>query len=130
MINTFFIVVAGLLLPVLTYFAGVQRTKQRYEQDDSEQRITKVVDEYQKLWQPRTNAGLPALLEAGIALLKNNKEAREACRRLQIRNDRSPLESSDKELADIDLHRFFLAIREHKLNPQHPDCIRLAKEKM
>jgi hypothetical protein len=130
MTNELIIAAVGIVVSALTYFAGVQRTKQRYEKDDSETRIQKVVDEYQRLSEPRRDSGLSALIKAGVLLVRNECEAREACHRLELRNSVSPLTPYDHELKDVDLLAFFRAIQEHRLNPLHGDCVRLAKEKL
>lgn len=122
--------VLGLVLSVVTYWAGVRHEKRRQSQDDSEVRINKVVDEYQELFQPRKDHGVPALIEAGALLLTSDQEIREVCRRLDLRNNTSPLEPWAEELQSMNLLQFFQAIRDHKLNPRHPDCVKLAREKM
>lgn len=121
---------AAIILPILTYFAGVQRTKHRFQQDDTEERINRTVDEYQKIFQPRKDSGLPALIEAGVLLLNSDSEIRETCSRLEARNGDSPLTPYIDELVGVDLLAFFKAVREHGINPRLGDCVKLAKEKL
>ncbi|MCX6992647.1 MAG: hypothetical protein NT011_05810 [Kiritimatiellaeota bacterium] len=122
--------IAGVVLAVLTYFAGVQRTKQQYEQDDVESRINRLVDAYHSDASKYRYYPLRRLINSGVLLLRSDKEIREACRRLELRNSRSPLEPHAEALSNVDLHVFFQAIKEYKLNPDDPDCVGLAKEKM
>ena len=122
--------VLGLILSTFIFWAGVRHEKRRHSQDDTEARINKVVDEYQSLYQPRKDSGVPALIQVGVLLLTSDAEIREACRRLELRNNTSPLSPWAEELSSVDLRKFFQVIQNHKLNPRHPDCLKLAKEKM
>lgn len=111
----------GLVLSVLTYFAGVYRTQKRHEKDDSIQRVNRVIDEYQALFMPRKDSGIPALITAGVTLLRNDAEVREVCRQLEARNEGSPLVPHIEFLKDKNLYEVFQIIRREKLNPRHPE---------
>ncbi len=72
----------GLVLLILTYFAGVLRTERRYARSDSEGRITKVLDVYLAAARVGRINGFPGLLQAGVTTLKNDAEIRELLNRI------------------------------------------------
>jgi hypothetical protein len=122
--------IAGLVLSAVSYVVGSRRSEKRHQADDSETRISKVVDEYQKLYEPRRDTGLSALLAAGVLLLRGESEIQEACKRLELRNGSSPLRPFVEELKSGPLLPVLQAVREHKLNPHQPDCITKARDLM
>jgi hypothetical protein len=101
------LIIGGLLLSVLTYFAGVLRTKHFHEKDDKENRINRVVDKYVKASQSRQNNGLNGLLQAGIANLKSDTEIREACERIVNYNEKAPYSQIGEYYNQVDLYSFF-----------------------
>lgn len=93
--------VAAIVLPVLTYFAGVQRERQRRQEDIAQheaelaearqreleaakaQRIGDVVGRYRQLWAKRESSSLQGMLKAGVRSLESSAEVAEACRLIE-----------------------------------------------
>lgn len=72
----------GLLLSVLTYFAGVIRTERRHARSDRKARIAKVLDTYLAAARTGRINGFPGLIRAGIATLENDAEIRSLMERI------------------------------------------------
>jgi len=93
--------VSNVLLPVLTYFAGVQRGNRtrtediaRHEAERAEERqreleaakakrIGDVVGRYRQLWAKRESSSLQGMLKAGVRSLESSAEVAEACRLIE-----------------------------------------------
>lgn len=97
----------ALVLSILMYFAGVQRTKRRYEREDTEGRINRVVDMYIANSRSLESSGFHGLIQAGVWTLKTNKEIREACRRIVNHGEKSPFGKLTNLYEGIDLYEFF-----------------------
>lgn len=101
----------GLLLSVLTYFAGVIRTERRYARSDREARIAKVLDAYLVAARTGRINGFPGLVQAGIATLENDAEIRSLMERIVQHGqkwDPRPV------LQGLDAHEYFkYAIENH-----------------
>jgi len=111
--NVIVAVLGAVFGAVLSYYF----TKRGYEKNTSETRIQGVVDKYQALFLPREDGGISALLSAGIALQKSDREVREVIRRLAVSNRVSPLSGIDDRLRDVDLLEFFCVFAKSRLNP-------------
>lgn len=103
----------GLVLLILTYFAGVLRTERRYARSDSEGRITKVLDVYLAAARVGRINGFPGLLQAGVTTLKNDAEIRELLNRIAQHEQRWDLRPT---LQGIDTHEFFMTAVERHYN--------------
>jgi hypothetical protein len=97
--------IGGLLLSVLTYFAGVKRGK-KYRQEDlaaaaareaaeasreADRRIDSVVQRYADLVRVNTTGALHGLLVAGIKNLRSSEEIRLARERATAQTGHDPL---------------------------------------
>lgn len=101
----------GLVLSVLTYFAGVIRTERRYARTDRAVRITRVLDAYLDAAHSGRVNGFPGLLRAGVATLKNDAEIRELLDHIYQHDQRWDPRPT---LQDIDTHKFFTtAVERH-----------------
>jgi hypothetical protein len=75
--------IGGLLLSVLTYFAGVRRGKRYREEDlaaaaehDADHRIERIVQRYARLVRTNQTGALHGLLVAGVKNLRSSDEIR------------------------------------------------------
>lgn len=90
--------IGGLILAVLTYFAGVARGK-RYRQEDRQQqeereknaRIQGVVDEYYRIYRSNYSGGIHGFLLAGAKTLGSGQELAKAIEQITARVGKSPL---------------------------------------
>ena len=105
--NEILIGLGGLVLSVLTYFAGVIRTKKQFAKDDRGNRIDRVVEHYVRLSQAHQNNGLHGLIQAGIGNLKSDKEIRETCTRIIKHGEHSPCAALKSDYDRINLYLFF-----------------------
>jgi hypothetical protein len=97
----------NLILPILTYFSGVQRTESKYEHGDRQARISHVSAEYLKLSQGHRNSGVSALIQAGIWTLKDDPEIRAVIQTVIDHGDGSPFGSFHERMMKIDLWGYF-----------------------
>ena len=109
--NELLIGLGGIFLSGLTYFAGVWRTKRQQASEDSNTRITRVLDKYINASQAGKGKAFYGLIHAGVGTLNSDAEIRELFDRIvkhgQQWDPRSSLES-------VDTHRFFqIAIRQN-----------------
>lgn len=124
-------------MSALTYFAGIrrgesqersrQRHAERLQQLDHQHQaaledrrlretaISRVVDDYMKLLRSATTSGIYGLADSGIASLRDDQDAREAVRRIELQAGNPPLGAASTELANIDLVKFFRFFRERGL---------------
>jgi hypothetical protein len=103
--------IGGLLLSVLTYFAGVRRGKRHREEDraaaaehDADHRIDRVVQRYTLLVRTNQTRALHGLLVAGVTNLRTSDEIRLARERAAAQTGDDPLRQYP--LAGVDLKAF------------------------
>jgi hypothetical protein len=72
-----------LILPILTYFAGVNRTQKKFAKDARDSRINKVVDAY--LSEAKNHTSFHGLMRAGVCSLTSSLEIGELLKRLKLR---------------------------------------------
>jgi len=101
---------AAIILPIMTYFAGVQRGKMNKTEDQKEQRIAAVVEKFM------SNPGsLGELLNADIASLHDDSEIQEVFKRICRRGKRHPVpECYRTPLEGGDFHGFFARLAADK----------------
>ena len=104
--------IGGLLLSLLTYFAGVRRGKRYREEDlaaaaehDADHRIDRVVQQYAVLVRTNQTSALHGLLVAGVKNLRSSDEIRLARERATAQTGHDPLRqyaerANLKELVD------------------------------
>jgi len=104
--------IGGLLLSVLTYFAGMRRGKRYREEDlaaaaehDADHRIDRVVQRYALLVRTNQTGALHGLLVAGVRNLRSSDEIRLARERATTQTGHDPLRQYSngvnlKELVD------------------------------
>jgi hypothetical protein len=108
MTNEILIGLAGLVLSVLTYLAGVGRTKRRHAKEDREVRVRRVFDTYMDLRRSNYTGGYDGLQKAGIATLKSNAEVQEVIDLVIAHGEKHPLGSNHQVVfRDVDLLRLF-----------------------
>jgi hypothetical protein len=103
----------GLVLSVLTYFAGVLRAERRHARHDSEVRITKVLDAYVAAARDGRANGFHGLVLAGVAMLKSDAEIRELMERI-VQHGRGW--DPRPTLEGVDTHKFFRTAVERDYN--------------
>jgi hypothetical protein len=103
--------IGGLLLSVLTYFAGVRRGKRYREEDlaaaaehDADHRIDRIVQRYALLVRTNKTGALHGLLVAGVKNLRSSDEIRLARERATAQTGNDPLRQYS--LARVDLKEF------------------------
>ena len=114
--NEIIIGIGGLLLAVLTYFAGVYRTESRYKKQAKEKRIENVINRYMEFRKTHETAGLDGLQRAGVSTLKNDKEIREVVDTIKKYGETDPLQRPALKMDGIDLKVFFEEATKKKLN--------------
>ena len=103
--------IGGILLSLLTYFAGVRRGK-RYREEDrtaaaehgADHRVDRVVQHYALLVRTNQTGALHGLLVAGIKNLRSSEEIRLARERAAAQTGYDPLHQYS--LAGVDLKAF------------------------
>jgi len=98
---------AALVLPVLTYFAGVWRAERRHTGVDKQRRIDAVFNRYMEFRKTSKTAGHDGLLKAGVATLASNEEILELADRIIAHGEKDPLERQSGLLDDVDLKKLF-----------------------
>ena len=100
--------IGGLILSVLTYFAGVARTKKQLTTKDRDERIRRVLDTYMGFRRTNKTSGLDGLQKAGIAMLKSNAEIGELLNLIVAHGEPHPLGKEDAAtFSGVDLLRLF-----------------------
>ena len=110
--------IAGLVLAVLTYFAGVQRGKiqeqERREHDraaEEDRRLyelrSKLVDEFVDMRRRNLDSGPPALVRLGLDKLGSDEQIRIAIQEMEARTKGSPWGRYAPQVADVNLLAFF-----------------------
>lgn len=111
------ITLGGLVLSVLTYFAGVWRTERRHKQDDREVRIQRVLQRYMEFRRTNYTAGLDGLQKSGVATLASNSEIAELAQRIEGHAEIHPLGSDHAAVfTGVDLHKFFQYAARERIN--------------
>ena len=107
----------GLILSVLTYFAGVWRTERRHSREDRDSRVRRVFDRYMEFRRSNQTAGLDGLQKAGIATLASGDEIEELLALIVAHGEKHPL-GADHATAfkGVDLLRFFRFAAERRVN--------------
>lgn len=98
----------GLLLLVLTYFAGVHRTEKRLSKDEKNARIRNVLDKYMGFRRSNDTSCLDGLQKAGIATLYTDDEIIELIDLIVKHGENHPLGCNQESLAKVWLEKFFL----------------------
>ena len=100
--------IGGLLLAVLTYFAGFRRGKRYREEDravaaehDADHRIDRVVQRYALLVRTDQTRALHGLLVAGVTNLRTSDEIRLARERAAAQTGDDPLRQYPRAGADL-----------------------------
>jgi len=103
--------IGGLLLSLLTYWAGVKRGKRYREEDlaaaaehDADHRIDRVVQRYALLVRTNQTGALHGLLVAGVKNLRSSDEIRLARERVTAQTGNDPLRQYS--LVGVDLKDF------------------------
>ena len=105
--NEILIGIAGLVLSILTYFAGVWRAERRQARQDKEQRIDRVFIDYMDFRKQNKTAGHDGLLKSGVATLSSDAEIRELADRVMEYGENDPLERKSGLIDNVDLKILF-----------------------
>ena len=98
--------IGGLLISVLTYFAGVARTERRYKSQAKEKRIDDFVN---TLFSEYRDDGqvIGLLISSGINDLQNDDEIKNALEKVRNRLSFHPLRNWNNEIESIGYKTFF-----------------------
>ena len=115
--NEVLIGIGGLILSVLTYFAGVWRTEKRHVTQDREARIRRVFERYMEFRRTNYTGGYDGLQKSGISTLASNEEITELTNLIVAHGEAHPL-GSDHEVVfkNVDLLQFFKFAAEKRVN--------------
>ncbi len=117
MTNELLIGIGGLILSVLTYFAGVRRTERRHATEDRETRVRRVFDQYIQFRRTNYTGGYDGLQKAGVATLGSNAEIQELVRLIVAHGEGHPLGSNhDTVFQGVDLLKLFKYAAEKRVN--------------
>ena len=109
--------IGGLILSVLTYFAGVWRTEKRHTTQDREARIRRVFERYMGFRRTNYTGGYDGLQKSGISTLVSNEEIRELMNLIVAHGEAHPLGSDHKIVfKNVDLLQFFRFAVEKRVN--------------
>jgi hypothetical protein len=115
MTNEILLALAAVILPVITYFAGVYRTEKRLNNQDSKDRIDAVLSKYLELRNTGKDSGWNGLKRAGAANLANDQEIREVADRIRNHGEKYPL-NSNIDLDSVDLKILFEGVVKNDLS--------------
>lgn len=117
MTNELLIGIGGLILSVLTYFAGVSRTENRHTTQDREARIRRVFERYMEFRRTNYTGGYDGLHKSGISTLASNEEITELMNLIVAHGEAHPL-GSDHEVVfkSVNLLQFFRFAAEKRVN--------------
>ena len=99
--------IAGLLISVLTYFAGVWRTEKRLSKNERNDRIRTVLNKYMEFLRDRYTSGIDGLQKAGVAKLHNNSEIRDLIELITQHGVTNPLGNNSVRYNSVDLKAVF-----------------------
>lgn len=114
--DTVLIGLAGLVLSVLTYFAGVWRTNLRHGKEDRMGRVRRVVDTYLAFRRSNQTSGFDGLQKAGIATLNSTAEIQEVIDHIVAHGEKHPFGRYETLFRGVDLLRFFRYTAEHRID--------------
>ena len=125
--SSILITVATLVVPVLTYFAGVQRGRRERAEDRLESEISLAVTRYRDISASGRSSGLVAMSTLGLELLGTDAAIREAIRRMGVVTTANPWGSDGEALVNaVDLVAFFRYVREQQVDWRYrplPDVV-------
>lgn len=118
----------GLVLSVLTYFAGVRRAEMRHAreerarqlrhaQEDRARRVRQVIETYMEFRRSNETGGCDGLQRAGIATLASNAEVQEVIDLILAHGEKHPFGSDhERVFQGVDLLKFFKFAADHRIN--------------
>lgn len=114
MSNELIIALGGVVIAVLTYFAGAHRTEKRLNKQASIDRIDSAVNQYLDLRRSGKDSGWSAALKSGFANLENDREIREAARIIEGHGEKNPL-STHENIESVNLKVLFEYVAKNRL---------------
>ncbi len=100
--------IVGLLLSVLTYFAGVWSTEERLSKEERNSRIQRVFNQYMEFRRSKYTSGFGGLQKAGVSTLQSDEEIRELIELIGNHGETNPLGTNSAHLFEsVDLKKFF-----------------------
>ena len=115
--NELLIGLGGLVLSILTYFAGIWRTERRHAVEDRESRIQRVFDRYMDFRRTNQTGGTDGLSKAGVATLHSNDEILKLLNLIVSHGEMHPLGADHAAVfAGVDLLHLFKYAREKNIN--------------
>lgn len=114
MSNELLVALGGVVLSVLTYFAGVVRTERRLNKQDKRERIETVLSKYLEISQGGKDSGWSCALKAGFATLEDNSEILDVANLIEKHGEKHPLKAK-VEINNVDLKKLFTYVAESRL---------------
>jgi hypothetical protein len=117
MANELIIGIGGIVLSVLTYFAGVCRTERRFAAEGREIRVRRVFEKYMELRRTNRTGGYDGLQKSGISTLRSNEEIQELFNLVVAHGEIHSLGPDHAKVFNgVDLRKFFLYATEKQVN--------------
>ena len=107
MTSEIIIALVGIILSVLTYFAGVKRAEIRHLKEDKGKRIDDVLNRYMDFRKIARTAGWDCLLKAGASTLYSDTEIRKVADKIIAHGEKDPLGRNHYDLTNVDLKKLF-----------------------
>jgi hypothetical protein len=109
--------IGGLILSVLTYFAGVSRGTRQLMAQERDERIRRVLDTFMEFRRMSKTDGLDGLQKAGIATLLSNSEVNELLERIMAHGENHPFGNNHEiTFSGVNLPRFFQYAAKKRIN--------------
>jgi hypothetical protein len=108
--------IAGIIVGVLTYFAGVRHGRRTADESYQQGQQDKLVDEYVRMARSNYASGVYSLAMLGMEILGTDAAIRNAIQQMQVRTASDPWSGKAAVVANVDLVRFFRYVREQKVN--------------
>ena len=107
---------AGLVLSILTYFAGVRRTEKRLRVEEKQNRIRGVFEKYMEFRRRNYTAGFDGLQKACAVTLASDSEIRELADLIVKHGENDPLDRKSGQYSSVDFKAFFDYAVEERVN--------------
>ena len=109
------IAIIGVATSILTFYVGLHIGKRNRIEDSKENRINNVVNKYMQIRRNNYSSHLHGLLISGVAILQDDNEILEVCRRIEAHGEKYPIPNNSK-LSSNNLKKFFDYVSKNQIN--------------